>query len=71
MVQLARLGDGSRKVLEISEINGFSDNEYTINTLYKVDEDLKLKKTGNSLMNNTKLLLSKIGNNSLTNHEGL
>ncbi len=71
MVQLARLGDGSRKVLEISEINGFSDNEYTINTLYKVDEDLKLKKTGNSLMNNTKLILSKIGNNNLTDHEGL
>lgn len=60
MVQLARLGDGSRRVLEISEINGFDGSEYVINPLYKVDENLNLLKTKNEIQNNTKLMLNRI-----------
>lgn len=60
MVQLARLGNGSRRVLEISEINGFDGSEYVINPLYKVDENLNLLKTKNEIQNNTKLMLNRI-----------
>ena len=57
MVQLARLGDGSRKVLEISEINGFDGTEYVINPLFRVDEKLNLIRTENPIENRTKLML--------------
>ena len=59
MVQLARLGDGTRRVLEISEINGFDGSEYIINPLFKVDENLNLARTNNQILNNTKLVLNK------------
>ena len=60
MVQLGRLGDGRRKVLEISEINGFDGSKYIINPLYKVDKNLVLSKTGNGILNKTKLMLKGI-----------
>ena len=59
MVQLARIGDGTRRVVEISEINGFDGTEYIINPLFKVDENLMLVRTENPIMNNTKMLLKK------------
>lgn len=38
IVQLGRLRDKSRRVLEIAEIDGFKDGEIRINTLYKFEE---------------------------------
>ncbi len=38
IVQLGRLRDRSRRVLEIAEIDGFKDGEIRINTLYKFEE---------------------------------
>ena len=38
IVQLGRLRDKSRRVLEIAEIDGFKDGEICINTLYKFEE---------------------------------
>ncbi len=38
IVQLGRLRDKSRRVLEIAEIDGFRDGEICINTLYKFEE---------------------------------
>ena len=60
MVQLARLKSGERKVLEISEINGYDGKDYEINTLYSIDENLKLVETGNKLKNTMKLKLRGI-----------
>lgn len=60
MVQLARLKNGERKVLEISEINGYDGKEYEINTLYSIDDNLNLKPTGNKLINTMKLKLRGI-----------
>ena len=57
MVQLARLKNGERKVLEISEINGYDGKEYEINTLYSIDDNLRLRPTGNKLKNTMKLKL--------------
>lgn len=38
IVQLGRLRDKSRRVLEIAEIDGFRDGQVCINTLYKFEE---------------------------------
>ena len=47
IVQLGRLRDRSRKVLEIVELNGVKDGEVQTNTLYRFQEDMQLK--GNSV----------------------
>ncbi len=39
MIHLGRLRDGSRKVLEISEVLGMSDGEIKLNPLYVFKED--------------------------------
>lgn len=39
IVHLGRLRDRSRRVLEITEVNGFKDNEIILNTLYAFKED--------------------------------
>ena len=57
MVQLARLKDGRRKVLEISELCGFDGMEYVLNGLFVTDDELNLVPTGNYLKNNMKLKL--------------
>ena len=62
MVHLARFGDGSRRVLEISEIVGFDGSEYNIEPIYKIDEDLKLYKAKDVLVNDMRLKLRGISN---------
>ena len=57
IVHLGRLSDGSRKVLEIAEINGVSDGEICTNLLYKYRPAKGLMPTGNSLINTEKLEL--------------
>ncbi len=59
IIHVARLRDGSRKVLEISEITGIQNGEIVLNTLFKFEECGddngkvlgKLKKTGNKIIN--------------------
>lgn len=49
VVQVSRLSDGSRKVVEISEVLGFTkDNDYNIKQLYAL-QDLARDKTGRIL----------------------
>ncbi|MBN7772679.1 CpaF family protein [Clostridium aminobutyricum] len=55
MVHLGRLPDRSRRVLEISEINGYENNKFQINRLFKFDNEKGLIKTGNSLTKMDKL----------------
>ena len=43
IVQLGRLRDRSRKVLEIVELNGVKDGEVQTNTLYKFQEEVQVK----------------------------
>ena len=38
IVQLGRLRDKSRRVLEISEVDGFMDDEIVLHTLYRFEE---------------------------------
>lgn len=38
IVQLGRLRDKSRRVLEISEVDGFMDGEIVLHTLYRFEE---------------------------------
>ena len=38
IVHLGRLRDKSRKVLEITEVEGFADNEIILNPLYRFEE---------------------------------
>lgn len=64
MIQLARLEDGSRRVLEICEVNGFRDGEYVINNLYAVDNNLNLVKR-HSPVNTRKMMLSGVLNEEL------
>ena len=57
MVHVARLKDGSRKVLEISEVVGYEDGEYVLNKLYFPDEKMVITKQSDSLYNDVKLKL--------------
>ena len=38
IVQLGRLRDKSRRVLEVSEVDGFMDGEIVLHTLYRFEE---------------------------------
>lgn len=74
IIHLGKLRDGSRKVLEISEIAGYSSGEIRLNTLFKFEENVKkgndnakenaifgyLKPTGNKLINSYKLKMAGI-----------
>jgi len=56
LVHLGRLPDGSRRVLEISEIAGMRNGEIELNRLYEYDSKIaSLKSTGNTLIDKTKL----------------
>lgn len=64
IVHLARLRDGSRHILNISELEGISNNEFVLNTLFEFKEfdsssenrvDGKLCSTGKNLKNTFKL----------------
>lgn len=66
MVHLGKLSDKSRKVLEISEVEGYDGNQIVLNPLfrYQMNEEVEkngkltgsLVKTSNQLKNRTKLL---------------
>lgn len=66
MVHLSRFRDGSRKVVSIMEVTGFTDGEITLEPLYRYEEETgdgdaaegvrgKLKATGRTLGNREKL----------------
>lgn len=62
IVQLSRLRDGSRKVVEICEILGVEDGEIQLNTLFKFEEDetqSDLNKVIGSLVRKNKLVDSR------------
>ena len=57
LIHLGRLEDGSRRVLEISEIGGYENGEIEIRELFKFDAgERRLKKCG-QLKNREKLRL--------------
>lgn len=56
-VHLAKLPDGSRKVVEIAELAGLRDGEIVINHLYEYDGKSGLFRTENDLVNKNKLRL--------------
>lgn len=58
MVHLGRLHGSRRCVLEISEVAGIKDGEIRLNQLFRMEDDGCLHKTGNSLINTTKLIMS-------------
>ena len=58
MVHLGRLHGSRRCVLEISEVAGIKDGEIRPNQLFRMEDDGCLHKTGNSLINTTKLIMS-------------
>ena len=67
MVHLSRFRDGSRKVVSIMEVTGFTDGEITLEPLYQYEEEAedggdkgsdvkgRLKATGRTLKNREKL----------------
>lgn len=56
-MHLAKLPDGSRKVVEIAELAGLRDGEIVINHLYEYDGKNGLFRTENDLVNKNKLRL--------------
>lgn len=62
MVHLGRLPDRTRRVLEISEICGYEQNQFIINSLFKYEFGRGLVKTKNQIQNMDKLLLRGIKN---------
>lgn len=57
MVHVARLPDGSRRVLEISEVMAYEEGGYVLNQLYLLDKDMKLVKKSKELKDDVKLRL--------------
>ena len=57
MVHVARLSDGSRRVLEISEVIGYEKDGYLLNKLYVTDDNMKIVKKAKGLKNDVKLKL--------------
>ncbi len=69
IIQLGRLRDKSRKVLEICEVSGFENGKIKLNSLFKFEEEYensdgkivgKLRKTKNKLLNIQKLEMAGI-----------
>lgn len=60
IVHLTRTRDGMRRVTELSELTGYSNGEYELNTLFEIGEDMELISTGNRLKNRAKLRLRHI-----------
>lgn len=55
MIHLGRLPNSKRTVLEISEVLGLVDGEVRLNTLFEYKPDKGLVRTGNDLVDKTKL----------------
>lgn len=65
LVHLQRMPDKSRRITEISEIEGVIDGEIRTNTIFAYDYEAKqLKRTG-SLIHREKLILSGVSGNGL------
>lgn len=70
VIFMSRMRDKTRKILEISEIDGYRNGEISINPLYIFEEEESksfavkgtLRKTGNTLKNKTKLKMAGIKN---------
>ena len=72
IIFLSRLRDGSRRVLEISEICGINDNRIQLNKLFEFKEDKlqtgdivhgRLKLTGNDIISKRKMKMSGLIHN--------
>lgn len=63
IIHLGRLSDGSRKVLEITEINGVSQGEIQTNMLFRYRPLKGLVRTGQHLIHTEKLELRGMGAN--------
>jgi pilus assembly protein CpaF len=57
LVHLGKMGSGSRRVLEISELAGVAERGYVINRLFAYAPGKGLLPTGNGLIHRNKLLL--------------
>ena len=55
IVQLKRFRDGSRKVIEITEVCGVRNGEIQLNALFERSGNGKLERTGNPVRNGSKL----------------
>ncbi len=60
IVHISRMGDGSRKVLEISEIDGIIDGQINLNPVFYFHEG-KLIKTGSEFKNRAKFIMAGKG----------
>ena len=59
MIHMSRMKDGSRKVMEISELVGVENSKVKTNSLFRFDNDKgKLIRTGNKLVHREKLEIS-------------
>jgi len=56
-VHLARTSDGKRRVIEITELAGYEEGNYKLNTIYKYKPGEGLMFTGSELINREKLSL--------------
>lgn len=54
MIHMSRLQDGSRRIMEIAELNGMTDGRINVNSLYKFGTG----RTGNALIHQDKLELA-------------
>lgn len=54
-IHLMRDENGKRKVVEIAELVGFSNDNYKLNYLFKTDSENNLKRTNNKLIQREKL----------------
>ncbi len=62
IVHLGRMPDNSRKVLEIAELTGISDDEIELNGLFEYDIQKGLVTTGNRIQNTFKFKMRGIEN---------
>lgn len=67
MVHMARLSDGSRRVVAVKELTSYENGQYRLHSLYEMDKDLRLSYTGCHLKNDMKLRLRGIRNARLQN----
>lgn len=60
LVHLSRMRDGSRRVTEITEVEGIRDGQFALNTLFSMSGSGRLIPTGNALKNSDKLTGGRI-----------
>lgn len=55
MVHVGRFKDGSRRVIEIAEVTGYENGDYSLNTMYSLGDNMKLERVNKRLVNDVKL----------------